>query len=92
MRAIQDNVETGLLIGSWCCGCFELCSDQVTLIRRDVVIQKIRFIAFFASNVELGYEWVFIGRENGDKGDENACRYQSLCSALTCVKLKLIKY
>ena len=66
MRAIQDNVETGLLIGSWCCGCFELCSDQVTLIRRDVVIQKIRFIAFFASNVELGYEWVFIGRENGD--------------------------
>ncbi len=56
IHAVQDYIETGLMINTWCGGCVELCSDQVTLIRRDVVIQKISFIPFFASDVELGCE------------------------------------
>lgn len=66
IRAIQDDIETGLLFSTGCSGWFEFRCYQVTFVYRDIDIQKIGFIAFFASDIELGNERVFTGRENGD--------------------------
>ena len=66
IRPVQDDIKTGLLYSSGCSGWYEFGCHQVTLVWRDIGIQKIGFIAFFASDIELGNERIFTSRENGD--------------------------